>query len=170
MAGFQFASDVGQSSITAIQALSRSSGVTFSVTSSYRPGDPGYHGSSNAVDMATSATQMVKLASYLYQYSPYMLELIHSGGPGFFVKDGQRDYRYPSDIVAQHFSHVHAAMTLSGLRAASDGGMVIPADSVSTGTTAKGCLAPSAATTATVATGLIVLSFKIGEIASWLSL
>lgn len=161
MTAFPWTSDVGVSSITAIQALARSSGVQFSTTSSYRPGDPGYHGKSNAVDMATSTTEMAKLAAYLYQYSPYLLELIHSGGSGFFVKNGVRGYDYGATIRSQHYNHVHCATTLSALKAASGGGLAIPATGVSAGSPpAGGCLAKATP----VAVGIITLTYTIGDI------
>ena len=127
---FPWAGDIGTSAINEIQALARSSGIAFSATSTYRPGDPGWHGTMNAVDMATSTDQMARLAAYLYQYSPYLLELIHSGGDGYFVKNGERvsaSY-YGSETVNGHYDHVHCASTLSALRAAATGDQTIPND------------------------------------------
>jgi hypothetical protein len=64
---------------------------------------------------------MQQLAGWLYDtYSAYLLELIHSGGTGYFVKDGKRvpaSY-YGASTVSQHYDHVHVAMTLSGIAAA----------------------------------------------------
>lgn len=160
MATFPWSSDVGTSSITAIEALARSSGITFTVTSTFRAGDPGYHGKSNAVDMASSTASMDRLAAYLYQYSPYLLELIHSStaGPdngGWFVKNGVRGYHYPADIVSQHYNHVHCATTMSALQAASSGKLAIPAGTVTAATTLKGCLPKAAAS-------MIIMANTIG--------
>lgn len=151
---FQWTSDIGVSSIAELEALARSSGVPFTVTSTYRPGDPGYHGKHNAVDMASTPDNMRRLAAYLYQYSTYELELIHSGGPGYYVKNGKRGYTYPAAIISQHRTHVHLASTRSAMRAASGGDRIILAGA--TGTTPNiGCL------TRTI-TVLIGLSTLIG--------
>lgn len=154
---FAYAGDVGASSISQIEALAHSSGVSFSVTSTYRPGANDFHGKQNAVDMASSAGNMNKLAEYLYQYSPYLLELIHSDmgapGGGWFVKNGVRGYKYPADIVSQHYNHVHCAATLSGLSAASTGKLTIPAGTGSSvAAVKKGCLPVTA--TAVVVTAI----------------
>ena len=148
---FPFGSDIGVSSIAEIEALERSSGVPFSVTSTYRPGDPLYHGKHNAVDSVSSSANMIKMAAYLYQYSPYLLELIHSGGGGFFVSNGKRYDHFSAQIVADHWNHVHCAATLSGLRAAAIGGLTIPANAPSK----IGCL-PATATTAVAMAGLLL--------------
>jgi len=126
---YQWTSDIGTSSIPDIQALARSSGVAFTTTSTYRNEPGSWHNYSNAVDMASTTAGMVQLAAYLYQYSPYLLELIHSGGSGFFVKNGQRvtaDF-YGAQTVSEHYDHVHCAATVSALLAASNGDKVIPA-------------------------------------------
>lgn len=157
---FPWSSDVGTSSINEIQALARSSGISFTATSTYRPGDPGYHGSMNAVDMASSAQNMKDLAAYLYQYSAYLLELIHSNGD-FFVKNGKRVDAafYGAQTVSEHFDHVHCATTVSALRAASTGGDVIPANqTTATKPSRLGCLP-----TATIAT-LIMAITSIGGV------
>jgi hypothetical protein len=142
VAKFPWEGDVGVSSIAQITALAKSSGVAFSISSAYRSGDPGFHGKHNAIDMVTSRDNMRELAAYLYQYSPYLLELIHSNGP-YFVKRGIRGYHYSDSVVAGHWDHVHCAATLSGLKAAAAGDLVIPsgqAQQVSTKPTITGCL------------------------------
>lgn len=149
MAEFAYAHDVGIDSIAAIQQLARSSKVPFSVTSTFRPGDPGYHGKRNAVDMIGTVANMRKLAAYLYQYSPYLLELIHSNG-AFFVKNGARGFHYSPDVVSQHYSHVHCAATMSGLRAASTGKDVISASAP--GPSGGGCVQATLFGLATLAT------------------
>lgn len=165
---FQWRFDIGTSSLNGIEALARSSGVSFSVTSGYRPGDPGYHGSQNAEDLASSTENMAQLAAYLYQYSPYLLELIHSdqnqSGGGWFVKNGERvnaNY-YGAKTVSEHYNHVHVATTPSALQAASMGAMVIndPSQPANTGGKKAGCL-PTA--TATAAATLVLVLTVIGE-------
>lgn len=122
MATFKYASDVGVPSYHEIEAFERKSGIAFSVTSttggSHASGS--YHYKGNAIDTASSAGSMQQLAAWLYGYAPYILELIHSGGSGYFVKNGVKvgaSY-YGAATVSQHYNHVHCAMTLSGLAAA----------------------------------------------------
>lgn len=122
MAGFPYAGDVGVPSYDQIIAFAHGSGVGFSVSAttggSHVSGS--YHYKGNAVDMVSSAGSMQSLAAWLYQYYPYILELIHSGGQGYFVKNGQKvgaSY-YGAATVSQHYNHVHLAMTLSGIEAA----------------------------------------------------
>ncbi len=105
-------------SIDAMITLMRRSGIPFSVTSAYRPGDPGYHGSRHAVDVADSQNNMDNLAAFLMRYSGRIMELIHS--PSWFVKNGKvvgASY-YGDDIVLQHFNHVHLAMSIAQALAA----------------------------------------------------
>lgn len=60
---------------------------------------------------------MVKLAAFFQKLTPFLKELIHSGGGGFFVKNGRPVPRsdYGSE-VAGHYDHVHGAATLEALR------------------------------------------------------
>lgn len=99
----------------------KKSGVPFTVTSGLRNTND-LHGKGEAVDTADTAQNMVRLASWLYGYSPYLLELIHSGGSGYFVKNGQKKgadfYR---SVIAEHYSHVHTAMNQAGLNAVQSG-------------------------------------------------
>lgn len=131
--GFPYAKDVGVDSIAGIQLLARSSGVEIKVVSSFRAGANGYHGTHNAVDFGGSQGTQRYLAAYLYQFSAFILELIHTDpgvrGGGFYVHNGQKvpqsfyngpDVDNPrSNIIEGHRDHVHCAMTMSGLRAAS---------------------------------------------------
>lgn len=168
MAEFPFATDVGQQSYPAIIDFAHTSGVPFTVSSTYRPGDPGYHGKGNAVDAYSSDANMVKLAAWWTQYTPFLLELIHSGGGGFFVKNGKpvdAGY-YGSSVVSQHYNHVHVAITNSGLSAARVGkyppvpggaGTTIPASAPFV--QSKGCLMPT----------LTAASMIIGSV-SWLTI
>jgi hypothetical protein len=99
-----------------IVAFQRRSGVPFTVTSTYRPGANDYHGQRMAVDVASTPGNMVKQASWEYGYAPYLLELIHSGGPGYFVKNGRKvGADYYRSVYSEHFDHVHTAMNRAGL-------------------------------------------------------
>lgn len=105
-------------SIQSIVGLANASGVPFRVTSTYRPGSHSNSGGLDdhsrglAVDMASSVPNMVKLAQFFMRFTPYLRELIHSGGGGFFVKNGQRvgSSFYRSEI-AGHYNHVHVSAT-----------------------------------------------------------
>lgn len=152
MADFAYASDVGVTSYPAIIDFEHTSGIPFTVSNggTYRPGDPGYHGKGNAVDVYSTAANMVKLAQWWTQFTPFLLELIHSGGGGFFVKNGKpvsASY-YGTSVVSQHYNHVHVAVTNSGLNAIRSGAPVltaVPAGQLITARPArgKGCLLPA---------------------------
>lgn len=101
--------------------LAGKSGISFTVTSTYRPGSTAhghadYHSQGMAVDFSGSTASMAKLAAWFHKLSPYLLEEIHSGSGGFFVKNGKvvgADY-YRSDISG-HYDHVHIAMSKQGV-------------------------------------------------------
>lgn len=101
----------GAASWPSIVSLARASGVPFNVTSTQRNTDD-YHGRGLAVDMASSTANMAKLARFFYNMSSFELELIHSGGGGFFVKNGRRvGADFYRSVIGQHYNHVHVAMT-----------------------------------------------------------
>lgn len=108
--------------------LASKSGIPFTVTSTYRPGSTShghadYHSQGMAVDFSSSTANMVKLAAWFHKLAPALLEEIHSGGGGFFVKNGKAvgsDY-YRSEISG-HYDHVHIAMSKQGVTQALGGG------------------------------------------------
>jgi hypothetical protein len=125
---FPYGKGVGIPSWQAIINLAGTSGIPFNVSSTVRTaqliGHPDYHNTGNAVDLTASQANMVKLAQWFESnYTPYMLELIHSGGGGFFVKNGKQVTAsfYGADTVSQHYNHVHIAMTNDGVNAAHTG-------------------------------------------------
>jgi len=73
-----------------------------SITSGYRPGDPGHHGSGFAIDIAPGSDQIAGLASQLI------------GGPAGFaggIVDNQfGELIWKSMIGGNHFDHVHFAI------------------------------------------------------------
>lgn len=77
-----------------------------------------YHYRGMAVDYG-AATQAAKdrLGAWLYQYSEYILELIHTkaAGGGWYVKNGTKGYPYSSSLKREHINHVHVAMSLEGV-------------------------------------------------------
>jgi hypothetical protein len=117
---------MGAHSYNNIIALARKSNIPFGVSSTLRNTND-YHGRGLAVDMYSSADNMAKLARWMYRLSNYELELIHSGGGGFFVKNGKRvgagyygGWAAPGTdtTIGQHYNHVHAAMTNPAITAA----------------------------------------------------
>jgi tape measure domain-containing protein len=113
-------------SASAIIRMAKSFGIPFSVTSTTRaPGALGYNGDyhqqGKAVDFVSP--NMAKLAAAFYKYSGSLLEEIHSGGSGYFVKNGKRVGRdYYGAEVAKHYDHVHIAATAAAIDNALGGG------------------------------------------------
>lgn len=109
--------------IAGIVALARKSGAGANVTSSYRPGDPGHHGSGNAVDFG--GYNQHKLASFFMSLAPALLELIHTTDKGgYYVKNGRRvSAGFYGAQVPLHRNHVHVAMT-AGSAAKALGGKI----------------------------------------------
>ncbi len=87
------------------------------VSSGYRPGDPGYHGAGLAADLiGGGAAGMAQMAAGFYGMSGRLMELIHSGGGGFFVKNGARvGASFYASEIAGHYDHVHVAANNNAL-------------------------------------------------------
>ncbi|WP_157464336.1 transglycosylase SLT domain-containing protein, partial [Corynebacterium lipophiloflavum] len=87
-----------------------------SITSTLRPGDPGWHGKGKAVDFSNgtdSTPQMRSAAEFFFKnYGPALLELIHSPF-GNNVKNGQNVGDgfglYGAGTMNAHRNHVHIA-------------------------------------------------------------
>ncbi|BAF54877.1 phage tail tape measure protein [Corynebacterium glutamicum] len=87
-----------------------------SITSTLRPGDPGHHGTGNAVDFSNgfdSTPEMRSAAQFFYKnYGPALLELIHSPFSNN-VKNGQNVGDgfglYGAGTMNAHRNHVHVA-------------------------------------------------------------
>jgi len=131
--GFAYGGDVGQSSWQAIEAFAKQSNVPVNVTAvapDVQPShsdDGGYHSTHNAVDFSGQTDNMDKFAAWCMKSAPYILELIHSSnsapGGGYFVHNGQVvGSSVYSSVLADHYNHVHLAMTPSGVKAAGGGG------------------------------------------------
>lgn len=122
MADFKYGGDVGQNSVLGMTLFAKSTGIPFTISNAegMASGATSYHARNNAIDMVSSAGNMQALAKELYWYSEFWLELIHSGGMGYFVKNGKRvpGSFYGAAIIQQHYSHVHFAATPSGVAAA----------------------------------------------------
>jgi peptidoglycan hydrolase-like protein with peptidoglycan-binding domain len=89
------------------------------ITSSYRGYSTGsHHSSGNAVDVASpypsNVGPMKDVAKWLMQFAGDLTELIHTNG-NYFVKNGSKvgAYYYSSATRANHWNHVHVAMTSS---------------------------------------------------------
>ncbi|BBG04190.1 MULTISPECIES: lytic transglycosylase domain-containing protein [Pseudonocardia] len=93
------------------------------LTSGYRPGDPGYHGRGQAVDIAGPRSMdmpfMLAVNRWLASRFPGSAELIHT--PGINLKNG-RPHTYNAGTRAQHYNHVHWAQ--GGLSSAAGGGVI----------------------------------------------
>ena len=89
------------------------------VSSGLRPGaitssgNPSYHGSGNAIDVAGPAASMLAFFRQMKaRFGRVLRELIYTPG-GVGIKDG-RPYRYTGQVAADHFDHVHIAYTGAG--------------------------------------------------------
>ncbi len=84
------------------------------VTSGYRPGDDGWHGQNRARDYAGG--NMGAFARAMLAYAPSLLELIYTP-LGVGVKNGSivPISFFGSDVMADHFDHVHVAMETGGV-------------------------------------------------------
>lgn len=87
-----------------------------SITSTYRPGDPGHHGAGRAVDFSNgfdTTPQMQAAAKFFHDnYGPGLLELIHSPTP-WNIKNGKNVGDgfsfYGAGTMNGHRNHVHIA-------------------------------------------------------------
>lgn len=113
--------------------------------STYRPGDPGYHGKNKAIDFGfgsgpggNGSAGLASIARFLYTgYGRKLAELIYDGvgddTPD--IKNGQ-DHVYNAQTRAEHHNHVHAAVyhdgtnyvPRTGFAYLEKGEAVIPAD------------------------------------------
>jgi tape measure domain-containing protein len=92
-------------------AIARSMGLV--VTSGYRPGDRGFHGSNQAKDYGGNPQDMLRFARYMAEeFGSQLKELIYTP-LGFGIKDGKRvPLSFWGDAVNRnHYDHVHAAFT-----------------------------------------------------------
>jgi len=101
----------GGSAIANIMAIARSIYPGARMSSGFRRGDKGYHGQGLAADIiGGGATGMAHIARGFYAIGGRLLELIHSGGGGFFIKNGRRvSSSYYRSVIAGHYNHVHVA-------------------------------------------------------------
>lgn len=108
--------------------IARGFGPDVRLTSSFRPGDSGYHGKGQAVDLASG--NMPGLAEAINRKFPNATQIIMSAWRGGLNKLNGRDHRYTDGSYEGHFDHVHWAMTPAALGGATDplspGGMVDP--------------------------------------------
>lgn len=120
---WQYATDIGHNSVLGIIAAAKSSGINLTVTStiSGTHADHSLHFSGNAVDFSNGSdtAQEAAFAQWIMDnYGGSTLQLIHSGGKGYYISDGAVvPASFYSDVLAAHHSHVHWAITNSGLAA-----------------------------------------------------
>ena len=93
-------------------AANLASAAGLQMTSSFRPGDKGYHGVGRAMDFSNSTgptPQMMAFAQHMVgKYGSSLSELIYSP-LGFSIKDGRK---VPPLAYGSHFNHVHVAYAL----------------------------------------------------------
>lgn len=130
---FAYGDGIGTKSYPAIEAFAaRFTGAQLTVTQENPLGSGGFHGTGNAVDFSDGGNAgtptMDAFAQYWYQYSDYLLELIHTNSgdhtTGYYVKNGVRvaGSFYGASLELQHENHVHVAATNHGIMAAMAGG------------------------------------------------
>lgn len=95
-----------------VVALARSSGIPFNVTSSYRNGDPLWHGSGRAVDFG--GYNQDALAQFFLSMKGRILELIHRTGTRDYGVRRGHDAAFPTQWPL-HRDHLHVAMAGGGL-------------------------------------------------------
>jgi len=78
------------------------------LNSSYRPGDPGYHGKGRAIDIGGP---MGAINSWIAQVYPNSTQLIYT--PGVNILNG-RPFTYDAPTQADHYDHVHWAFDHGG--------------------------------------------------------
>jgi hypothetical protein len=96
--------------VDAFTPIAQRMGLT--MTSGYRPGDPGWHGANRARDFSNGTgptPQMMQFAQYMAStYGSNLKELIYTP-LGFSIKNGQRVAPYAQ---GSHYNHVHVAYGL----------------------------------------------------------
>jgi hypothetical protein len=96
--------------VDAFTPIAQRMGLT--MTSGYRPGDPGWHGANRARDFSNGTgptPQMMQFAQYMAStYGSNLKELIYTP-LGFSIKNGQRVAPYAQGA---HYNHVHVAYAL----------------------------------------------------------
>lgn len=102
--------------ISSITGIVKQNFPMMTITSTYRPGDPGHHGTGNAVDFSngTDTTPQMQAAAKFFHdnYGPGLFELIHSPSP-YNIKNGQNVGDgfglYGAGTMNAHRNHVHVA-------------------------------------------------------------
>lgn len=95
-----------------------------SLTSSFRPGDPGYHGRGQAVDVGYgNHSRHGGVAGWLAQTFPASTELISAQLPGGVgIKNG-KPLHYGAKTTGEHADHVHWAMAGEPVPGGGGGGL-----------------------------------------------
>jgi formiminotetrahydrofolate cyclodeaminase len=96
--------------VDAFTPIAQRMGLT--MTSGYRPGDPGWHGANRARDFSNGTgptPQMMQFAQYMAStYGSNLKELIYTP-LGFSIKNGQKVAPYAQ---GSHYNHVHVAYAM----------------------------------------------------------
>lgn len=156
----------------------KTSGIPgISVSSTYRPGsvsnsgNADYHSKGEAVDFTGSPTALAQLAAWFKRFTPNLLEEIYSGPGATYVKNGQPvAASYYASELSGHKTHVHIAMSPSGVKAAEGSGgaagaavnAALPGGASLVGDVAGAAGAGLAAAVGPLVTGLKGIVFKLG--------
>jgi phage-related protein len=89
-------------------AIIRAAFPSATLNSSFRPGDPGYHGKGRAIDIGGP---MGAINSWIAKVFPNSTQLIYT--PGANILNG-RPFTYDGPTQADHFDHVHWAFDQGG--------------------------------------------------------
>jgi TP901 family phage tail tape measure protein len=89
------------------------------VTSTFRAGDPGFHGQGRAVDFAgpspsRDSNALLAINQALLPIAGTLKELIYAGPHGQSFKNGS-PFNYSSAVQEDHHDHVHAALATGGM-------------------------------------------------------
>lgn len=124
------------SSVDSILTMARRFLPGVTVSSGFRNTND-YHGRGLAADLIGGGPEgMAAIARGFYGISGRLLELIHSGGGGFFVKDGQRvPASYYRSVISEHYNHVHVAANRNAMF--DRGGWLMPGTTLATNNTGR---------------------------------
>ncbi len=107
----------GGSTIDRLIGVVKSCGAPHRVTSTYRAGDPGFHGQRRAVDFAgprpsRDSPELARIFGCFGSIEAQLRELIYAGPQvSYNIKNGRRVGKYAQ---ADHHDHVHAALAAGG--------------------------------------------------------
>jgi hypothetical protein len=91
----------------ALTALLKARFPNARVSSTYRPGVKGYHGSGDAIDIGSES---MEIFNWLVATYPQSQEIIYTPGGARQIKDG-KPHVYSAGVAIGHYDHIHWAWT-----------------------------------------------------------